>query len=218
MLIVVGTVFFNILMVADVARAVPRELINVSYTLGAGRLKVLRRVIFPHSLPGMIDVARINLAAAWLMLVVAELLAAPDGLAYRITRAQRFRQVDRMFALLIIFGLIGVVSDLVLRWLRDRVVTVGPAMTVDAGLDTDEPCRLAATRRSCSSKALDQGVPGPPQARRSLALDGIDLPWSSRRVRLPRRRLGLRQVDAAQHRGRARGRHRAAASRSTARR
>ena len=36
-LIVVGTVFYNILMVADVARAVPRELLNASYTLGAGR-------------------------------------------------------------------------------------------------------------------------------------------------------------------------------------
>src|SRR6266508_4638681 len=36
-LIVVGTVFFNVLMVADVARAVPRELLNASATLGAGR-------------------------------------------------------------------------------------------------------------------------------------------------------------------------------------
>ena len=44
---------------------------------------ILRRVILPHSVPGIIDVARINLAAAWLMLVVAELLAAETGLAYR---------------------------------------------------------------------------------------------------------------------------------------
>ncbi|MCC5952260.1 MAG: ABC transporter permease [Acidimicrobiia bacterium] len=119
-LIVVGTVFFNTLMIADVARGTPRELISAAYTLGAGRLKVLRRVILPHSLPGMIDVARINLAAAWLMLVVAELLAAQDGLAFRIVRAQRFRQVDRMFALLLILGLIGVLSDMALRWLRNR--------------------------------------------------------------------------------------------------
>lgn len=118
-LIVVGTVFFNVLMVADVARAVPRELLNASYTLGAGRLLVLRRVIFRHSLPGMIDVARINLAAAWLMLVVAELLAAQEGLAYQIIRAQRFRAVDVMFALLIVFGVIGLLSDLFLRWLRN---------------------------------------------------------------------------------------------------
>jgi NitT/TauT family transport system permease protein len=120
-LIVVGTVFFNILMVADVARAVPRELLNASYTLGAGRWRILRRVILPHTVPGCIDVARINLAAAWLMLVVAELLAAEEGLAYQIIRAQRFRSVDTMFALLFVFGIIGIVSDNLLRWFRNRV-------------------------------------------------------------------------------------------------
>lgn len=119
-LIVLGSVFFNLLMVADVARNVPKEIINASYTLGAGRLTVLRRVILPHSLPGIIDVARINLAAAWSILVVAELLAAQEGLAFRIVRAQRFRQIDEMFAILIIFGVIGVVSDLALRALRNR--------------------------------------------------------------------------------------------------
>lgn len=118
-LIAMGTVFFNILMVADVARAVPRQLIDASYTLGAGRFTVLRKVILRHSVPGIIDVARINLAAGWLMLVVAELIAAEDGLAYRIDRAERFRSVDTMFALLIVFGVIGVVSDLALRWLRN---------------------------------------------------------------------------------------------------
>ena len=41
------------------------------------------------------------------MLVVAELLAAEEGLAFRIVRAHRGRQVDGMFALLIVFGIIG---------------------------------------------------------------------------------------------------------------
>jgi NitT/TauT family transport system permease protein len=118
-LIVIGTVFYNVLMIADVARAVPRELLNASCTLGAGRLTVVRRVILRHSVPGIIDVARINLAAAWLMLVVAELLAAQAGLAYQIIRAQRFRAVDTMFALLIVFGVIGLCSDVLLRWLRN---------------------------------------------------------------------------------------------------
>jgi len=118
-LIVVGTVFYNVLMIADVARAVPRELLDASYTLGAGRTTVVRRVILRHCVPGIIDVARINLAAAWLMLVVAELLAAQEGLAYQITRAQRFRAVDTMFALLIVFGLIGLLSDLALRFIRN---------------------------------------------------------------------------------------------------
>jgi NitT/TauT family transport system permease protein len=118
-LIVVGTVFFNIVMMADVARNVPRELLNAAYTLGAGRWTVMRRIIVRHSIPGIIDAARVNLAAAWLMLVVAELLAAQEGLAFQIIRAQRFRATDTMFALLIVFGIIGLVSDLALRGLRN---------------------------------------------------------------------------------------------------
>lgn len=119
-LIVVGTVFFNILMMADAARAVPRELLNASYTLGAGRATVLRRVVLRYATPGIIDAARINLAAGWAMLVVAELLAADAGLAYQIVRSQRFRAVDDMFALLFVLGLIGLTSDLLLRQLRNR--------------------------------------------------------------------------------------------------
>jgi len=64
-LIVVGTVFFNTLMTADVVRQVPKALIDVSYTLGARRGEVLWKVILPHSLPGMIDAVRVNIAAAW---------------------------------------------------------------------------------------------------------------------------------------------------------
>ena len=120
-LIVVGTVFYNVLMIADVGRNVPKEMLHASYTLGTPRRTIMRRVIFPHSLPGIVDVARINLAAAWSMLVVAEVLAAQEGLAFEINQAQRFRAVDVMFALLILFGVIGLVSDLFLRWLRDRL-------------------------------------------------------------------------------------------------
>jgi NitT/TauT family transport system permease protein len=120
-LVVVGSVFFNILMIADVARAVPRELVNAAYTLGAGRWTVVRRVIARYSIPGIIDAARVNLAAAWLMLVVAEILAADHGLAISIIKLQRFRAVDGMFAILFTFGVIGLVSDLVLRSVRNRL-------------------------------------------------------------------------------------------------
>jgi len=120
-LIFIATVFFNTLMTANVVRTVPAGLIDVSYTLGARRFEVLRKVIVPHSLPGMIDAIRVNAAAAWNFVVVAELINAQSGLGYRIVRSQRFNQLDNIFAVLIVIALIGVAIDLALRTTRDRV-------------------------------------------------------------------------------------------------
>lgn len=120
-LVFTGTVFFNTLMTADVVRAVPKDLINVSYTLGARRGEVLRKVIVPHSLPGMIDSIRVNIAAAWALLVVAEVVSSTTGLGRSIMQAQRFQRIDEMFAVLLVFGIVGVVMDVTLRLLRKSV-------------------------------------------------------------------------------------------------
>jgi NitT/TauT family transport system permease protein len=120
-LLFIGTVFFNTLMTADVVRGVPAALIDVSYTLGARRGEVLRKVVVPHSLPGMVDAIRVNAAAAWNFVVVAELIASESGLGYRIVRAQRFNQIDRIFAVLVVIAVLGLAIDLLLRLLRDRV-------------------------------------------------------------------------------------------------
>ena len=71
----VGAAKTGMLGSADVARAVPQEEVDAAYTLGAGRLRVLRKVILPHSWPGIVDVARINLAAGWLI----EHASPPEG-------------------------------------------------------------------------------------------------------------------------------------------
>ena len=117
----IGTVFFNTLMTADVVRGVPQSLIDVSYTLGARRGEVLRKIVVPHSLPGMIDAIRVNAAAAWNFVVVAELINSQAGLGYRIVRAQRFLQTDKIFAVLVVIGLAGLAIDVVLRLARTRV-------------------------------------------------------------------------------------------------
>jgi ABC-type nitrate/sulfonate/bicarbonate transport system permease component len=55
------------------------------------------------------------------MQVVAELLAATDGLGYRLTVLRRGSEWDQIFAVLVVFAVIGITSDLFLRWLRNRV-------------------------------------------------------------------------------------------------
>jgi NitT/TauT family transport system permease protein len=120
-LVFVGTVFFNVLMIANVVWQVPSELIKVSRTLGAGSGAVFRKVIFPHAVPGMIDTARVNLAAAWNLIVVAELFAADEGLGLRIVRSQKFLQIDQIFVVIVVIGILGVASDIGLRTLRNRL-------------------------------------------------------------------------------------------------
>lgn len=120
-LIVIGTVFFNTLMIANVVWQVPTELVKVAFTLGASNFTVVRKVILPHTLPGIIDAMRVNLAAAWNLIVVAEVVAASAGLGFRIVRAQRTLHVEQIFAVLIVIGILGFASDFVLRTARDRL-------------------------------------------------------------------------------------------------
>ncbi len=116
-LIFIGTVFFNILMIMDSVKFVPQDLIETTYTLGGKRWQVLFEVITPYIVPRIIDTFRVNMAASWNLVVVAELLAANEGLGKRILLAQKFLRTDEIFACLIILGLIGFAIDLFFRLL-----------------------------------------------------------------------------------------------------
>lgn len=115
MLIFIGTIFFNTLMIMDAVKFIPKELIEVTYTLGGKRLQVLLKVITPYVIPNILDAFRINMAAAWNLVVVAELVAADNGLGKRILLAQKFLKTDEIFACLIVLGLIGFSLDLFFR-------------------------------------------------------------------------------------------------------
>jgi NitT/TauT family transport system permease protein len=116
-LIFIGTVFFNLLMIMDSVKFVPQDLIETTYTLGGKRWQVLSEVITPFIIPRIIDTFRVNMAASWNLVVVAELLAASEGLGKRILLAQKFLRTDEIFACLIILGLIGLAIDLAFRLL-----------------------------------------------------------------------------------------------------
>lgn len=116
-LIVIGTVFFNILMISDAVKFVPKELIETTYTLGGSRWQVLTGVISPYIFPSIIDTFRINIATSWNLVIVAELVAAEQGLGKRILLAQKFLKTDEIFACLIVLGTIGFAIDLSFRLL-----------------------------------------------------------------------------------------------------
>jgi len=115
-LIFIGVFFFNSLMVMDTVKFVPKELIEATYMLGGNRWATLTQVILPHVLPGIIDACRINLAAAWQLVIVSELIAASEGLGRRISVAGRFLRTDEIFVGLIVIGVIGLAFDLLFQY------------------------------------------------------------------------------------------------------
>jgi NitT/TauT family transport system permease protein len=116
-LIFIGVFFFNSLMVMDTVKFVPKDLIEATYMLGGNRWATLTQVILPHVLPGIIDACRINLAAAWQLVIVSELIAATEGLGRRISVAGRFLRTDEIFVGLIVIGVIGLAFDLLFQYL-----------------------------------------------------------------------------------------------------
>jgi NitT/TauT family transport system permease protein len=116
-LIFIGVIFFNTLMIMDAVKFVPKHLLETTYTLGGSRRQTLMQVITPYVVPNIIDAFRINMAAAWNLVVVAELIAANEGLGKRIAIAQKFFRTDEIFAYLILLGIIGFLIDLSLRLL-----------------------------------------------------------------------------------------------------
>jgi len=119
--IFLGTVFQVIPLVADTAKNIPRNLIDLGYTCGASRRQVLTKVILPWCAPTIYDHLRVALGWAWSYLVVAELVAASSGIGHVIIQSQRFIQTSRVMAGIIVIGIIGLFFDLCFKLPKRRI-------------------------------------------------------------------------------------------------
>lgn len=114
-IIFIGTFFTMVLMVAEDVRRVPLPQIEAAQTMGATRLEIVEQVIVPAVKPALLDTLRVCMGCAWTYLVVAELVAANSGLGYAIVKAQRFLQTDKIFAGILLIGVIGLLIDQLFR-------------------------------------------------------------------------------------------------------
>jgi NitT/TauT family transport system permease protein len=119
-IIFIGTFFQMVLMVAEDVRRVPMAQIEAAQTMGATPFEVVEKVIVPSAKPALLDTLRITMGWAWTYLVVAELVAANSGLGYAILKAQRFLQTDKIFAGILLIGLMGLLIDQGFRWVHRR--------------------------------------------------------------------------------------------------
>ncbi len=116
-----GVFFFLVAMIVDVFDSIDQRYLDMARLDRADRLTTLKKVVLPWSLPRLIDVARINLGAAWTFLVVAEMVGANSGLGYLVINSQRFSRVADIYLVIAVFGVIGWILDGALKQLSRRL-------------------------------------------------------------------------------------------------
>ena len=110
-----GSVFSIILMVAVEVSNVRRELLEAAYTLGSSNVGVLKSVILPASMPGILDSIRLVLGWAWSYIIVAELIATESGIGSVIIESQRMFQIGNIIFGILTIGILGLISDVILK-------------------------------------------------------------------------------------------------------
>lgn len=121
LIIFIGTFFQQVLLIMDNVKRVPREFINVGYTLGLSEVTILRKIVLPAAAPSIFDTLRVTLGWAWTYLVVAELVAAQTGLGHRIMEAQRYFQTDTIMVGILVIGLLGLITDFAFKFAHGRL-------------------------------------------------------------------------------------------------
>lgn len=92
-------------------RSVDKGLIEMGGVYGLSRWGLFRQVILPGALPSILVGLRLSLGYMWLFLVVAETIAADEGIGYMTMNAREFLQTDIVVLGIAIYALLGVASD-----------------------------------------------------------------------------------------------------------
>jgi len=120
-IIFIGTFFQQVLVISNTTRKLDPSLLEAAMTLGAKRLPLLFKVVVPGIVTDLYKDMRILLGWAWTYLIVAELIGSSSGITWFITQQARYKNFDNVYAAILMIGIIGLSTDLLLAWLGKRI-------------------------------------------------------------------------------------------------
>ncbi len=120
-IIVIGTLFQQVLIIANTTRKLEATILEAAKTLGTRGARLVTRVVVPGILPDLYRDQRILLGWAWTYLIVAELIGTSSGITWYITQQARYQHFDNVYAAIMIIGIIGFGTDLLLARLGKRL-------------------------------------------------------------------------------------------------
>ncbi|WP_206243934.1 ABC transporter permease [Novosphingobium terrae] len=108
-------------------RNIDQNLIEASHTLGLGQGEIVRHVVLPGALPNALIGLRFALGHAWLALVLAETVNSQTGIGSLTTYARETYRTDIVLVCLLIYALLGLSTDLIVRFLEGRFLSWRPS-------------------------------------------------------------------------------------------
>jgi sulfonate transport system permease protein len=103
-------------------RGIDSRYVELAQTVGLSRTAFVRKVILPGALPGFLLGLRFAVTAAWLSLVVVEQVNSTSGIGYMMELARTYGQTDIIVVGLVLYGLLGLLSDGAVRLLQRRAL------------------------------------------------------------------------------------------------
>lgn len=122
LLIALGVAFPLYLSTSSGIRQVDPKLLEVARVLGFGFVRTLRTVVLPSAAPQVLVGLRQSFAIAWLSLIVAEQINSDAGLGYVINSAREFFQTSTVIFGLVVYALLGLLTDWLVRALERRAL------------------------------------------------------------------------------------------------
>ena len=121
-LIATGVFFPVYLGVSTALLSVDRKIVEVGRIFRLSGFDLVRRILFPAVLPSFIVSLRSGLGLGWMFVVTAEFMGASEGLGYLLVDGQQLGKPDQIVASIIIFAIIGKLSDGLLVLLTSPLV------------------------------------------------------------------------------------------------
>ncbi|WNS43955.1 ABC transporter permease [Paenibacillus sp. MMS20-IR301] len=103
-------------------RSVDEKLFEVAKVLQFNRRSLIAKLILPAALPNILLGIRLSLGAAWLGLVVAEMMGSSEGVGYLIMDARYFSITSLVFVGILIFAIVGKLTDSLVKLLEKRLL------------------------------------------------------------------------------------------------
>jgi sulfonate transport system permease protein len=104
-------------------RSTDNRLLEVADVVGLSSRERIRYVVLPSALPQMLVGLRQSLGIAWLSLIVGEQVNASSGLGKIINDAREFLQTDVVVVGLVVYAVLGLLTDAAVRLLERRALS-----------------------------------------------------------------------------------------------